>query len=186
MSPVGQLFYTSFVNKEADKDKDFYNKKIIIKASMDNARGDTANAKRLYQVYARLNFKNRPVREDRSILAEIKNVGINREISKTFDLQKPTKFHITGTGENCSGDLKTWCDFGWIEDANGKTIWQMPAQPAVPAGGAIKNQRVETVITLPAGTYILHYKSDSGHAYDNWDSLPPDNFFWGITLASLH
>jgi len=61
----------------------------------------------------------------------------------------------------------------------------MQAQPAVPAGGAVKNQKVETVITLLAGTYILKYKSDSGHAYDNWDSLPPDNFIWGITLSLI-
>jgi hypothetical protein len=28
----------------------------------------------------------------------------------------------------------------------------------------------------------LRYKSDWGHAYGNWDSLPPDQFFWGIVV----
>lgn len=50
------------------------------------------------------------------------------------------------------------------------------------AGGALKNQKIDQEITLPAGSYFLRYKSDAGHAYNNWDSPPPDNFFWGIIL----
>ena len=108
-----------------------------------------------------------------------------RKFQKKFVLTNLTKIKIEGIGENCSGDFKSWCDYGWIEDSNGQIIWQMQGQPAVSAGGAIKNQRVEAVITLPSGTYTLKFKSDSGHAYDNWDSLPPDNFVWGITLFKL-
>ena len=208
MSPVGQLFYKCFVNKDdavfgidfsqtineirkeikkhfKSEYKDFYNKEIISEATIDNFKGDTASAKKLYNLYAELNFKNIRIRKYNSILAQINYVGINQEISKKFVLKKSTKIQITGIGENCSGDFKSWCDYGWIEDTAGKIIWQMQAQPAVPAGGAVKNQKVETVITLLAGTYILKYKSDSGHAYDNWDSLPPDNFIWGITLSLI-
>jgi hypothetical protein len=58
----------------------------------------------------------------------------------------------------------------------------MPGQPVQPAGGAAKNQRVDVVIQLPAGRYQLRYKSDWGHAYGNWDSLPPDQLFWGIVV----
>jgi len=54
----------------------------------------------------------------------------------------------------------------------------MQNQPAGPAGGAWKNQMVTQVIELPAGHYRLRYKSDSGHAFNYWDSLPTDNFFW--------
>jgi hypothetical protein len=61
-------------------------------------------------------------------------------------------------------------------------IWQMQGQPAKHAGGAFKNQKVDQEITLPAGSYLLRYKSDAGHAYNSWDSAPPDNFFWGIIL----
>lgn len=49
-------------------------------------------------------------------------------------------------------------------------------------GGAKKNQKVESVVMLQPGAYKLKYKSDWAHAYDSWDSLPPDNFIWGITL----
>jgi hypothetical protein len=61
----------------------------------------------------------------------------------------------------------------------------MPGHTASPAGGAIKNQRVDTIIDLPAGSYKLRYTSDSGHAYNDWDSLPPDDFFWGIILFEI-
>jgi len=60
----------------------------------------------------------------------------------------------------------------------------MQGQPASSAGGAAKNQRVEQVISLGPGNYVLHYKSDSAHAFNSWDSLPPDNFFWGIILLN--
>jgi len=28
----------------------------------------------------------------------------------------------------------------------------------------------------------LRYKSDDSHAFDNWNSLPPDINFWGIAV----
>ncbi|WP_312992825.1 hypothetical protein [Chryseobacterium flavum] len=52
-------------------------------------------------------------------------------------------------------------------------------------GGALKNQSVTEDLTLPPGQYTLHYKSDSGHAYNHWDSLPPDDYFWGIRVLDI-
>jgi hypothetical protein len=97
-------------------------------------------------------------------------------------LKSKTKLRVYGVGEDCSGNHNSWCDYGWIEDAAGKVVWEMPGHPVASAGGAAKNQRVDAVIELPAGGYKLRYKSDWGHAYGNWDSLPPDQFFWGIVL----
>lgn len=202
-SPVGQLFYKCFINKnlygidfshnikiireEIAKGfkieyKDFYNKEIISQAIIDNFKGDTTSTKELYHLYAALNFKKNQTRLSNSSLAAIDHAGINQEIVKTFVLAQPTKIRIIGVGENCSGDFKSWCDYGWIEDNKGQTIWQMQGQPAGPAGGVIKNQKVEAFITLPAGTYALKYKSDAAHAYGSWDSLPPNDFIWGIIL----
>jgi hypothetical protein len=138
----------------------------------------------LYKIYADLNFDSGYQLPRGKMVAALKNMGINQDSTKWFTLTKTTKLRVYGVGEDCSGDFSTWCDFGWIEDSSGKMIWQMQAQPAEPAGGARKNQRVEADISLPAGSYRLRYKSDSGHAYNNWDSLPPDNFFWGIILLS--
>jgi hypothetical protein len=41
---------------------------------------------------------------------------------------------------------------------------------------------IDEVITLPAGNYKLRYKTDDSHAFDHWNSLPPDVNFWGIAI----
>ncbi|SEW28353.1 CubicO group peptidase, beta-lactamase class C family [Chitinophaga sp. YR573] len=203
VSPVGQLLYKYCINKDSNflhldyhlpvqaireklnttnPYKDFYNKELITQATMALVNGDTIKAKDLYEIYGSLNFNHTEALPTGEIIAAIKNIGINKEVTKTFTLSKATRLRVYGVGENCSGDFNSWCDYGWIEDASGKMIWQMQGQPAKHAGGALKNQKVDQEITLPAGSYFLHYKSDEGHAYNNWDSAPPDNFFWGIIL----
>lgn len=203
MSPVGQLLFRYVINKDkpfesidyrlpaADITKkikkqtayrDFYNKELIVQATMRNSRGDLADARKLYGVYAEVNFTHEK-KSQRDTIAAIINAGIDQALSKTFTLDSPLTVHAYGAGENCSADYSSWCDYGWIEDSAGKVVWQMQGQKATPAGGAIKNQCVGATVSLPAGTYTLKYKSDSGHAYDNWDSLPPDEFFWGIVLT---
>jgi len=162
--------------------KDFYNKELVAQAAMSIVHGDTARAKQFYDLYAKLNFARiAPLPKGQAIVV-IRNAGINQDISKTFSLRKSTAVRVYGVGENCSGDFTSWCDYGWIDDSQGKMVWQMQGQAAKHAGGAPKNQRVDTVITLKAGSYKLRYKSDAGHAYGNWDSAPPDHFFWGIVL----
>ena len=208
MSPVGQLFYKCIVNKDpalsdihfsqpineikreiaknfTEGYRDFYNKEIISEATIDNFKGDTAKAKQLYRLYSELNFVNLPAYKASPVVAEIKEAGVNQKVSKDFVLTNTTRLKVIGVGENCSPDLKSWCDYGWIEDNKGNVVWQMQSQQAVHAGGAKKNQKVENIIVLPPGTYQLKYKSDWAHAYNNWDSLPPDSFFWGITLSLI-
>lgn len=203
MSPVAQLFYKYCINKDpnllllnyhnpsqvileklktADPYKEFHNKELITQATMSIVSGDTVKAKQLYEIYAGLNFSHTETLPDAEIIADIQNAGINKEFTKSFTLSKPTRIRVYGVGENCSADFSSWCDYGWIEDLSGKMIWQMQGQTARHAGGALKNQKVDQEITLPAGSYLLRYKSDSGHAYNNWDSTPPDHFFWGIIL----
>jgi hypothetical protein len=203
MSAIGQLFYKYCINKDsellrldyhlpveaireklatASAYKEFYNKELITHATMAIVSGNTLRAKQLYEIYGSLNFAHTETVPAGHIIAAIVNAGINNEFKKAFTLLKSTRLRVYGVGENCSGDFSSWCDYGWIEDASGKIIWQMQGQPAKHAGGARKNQRVDQAITLPAGSYFLRYKSDSGHGYNNWDSAPPDNFFWGVVL----
>jgi CubicO group peptidase (beta-lactamase class C family) len=180
MSPVGQLIYKDFIGR---KPGDMLNKELIIRAAMDFVNEDTAGAASLYEEYRKDNFQGKPaVPPAGNAIAEIKDVPIQRDTGQAFTLKSKTKLRVYGVGEDCSGDHSSWCDYGWIEDAGGKVVWQMQGQPVQPAGGAAKNQRVDAVIELPAGSYKLRYKSDWGHAYGNWDSLPPDQFFWGIVV----
>jgi CubicO group peptidase (beta-lactamase class C family) len=207
-SPVAQLLYKYYISLnsgfvavdytlpigmirkkiKADKQspyKDFYNKELVTQAAMFLIRGDTLKAMQFYDLYARLNFTHINRSPEGKEIAGIRNVGINQEVKKSFKLMHTTQIRVYGVGENCSGDFSSWCDYGWIEGSSGKLIWQMPGQKAERAGGALKNQRVEAIVELPAGSYILRYKSDAGHAFNNWDSAPPDNFFWGIVLFAV-
>lgn len=52
-----------------------------------------------------------------------------------------------------------------------------------PAGGAEKNRRYEGTMTLKAGEYILRYRSDGSHSFEDWNDDPPsDPINWGITV----
>ena len=200
-SPVGQLLYRTLLNprlpaidyglpaaalvkqvrgRSKSGDPDFYNRELITRAILANLNRNPARAKVLYQTYGALNFTP-PAAPARAALARIGQVTSNQDVTKAFTLPAATKVRIVGVGENCSADFKEWCDYGWIEQ-NGKVVWEMQGKRAASAGGATKNQRVEEVIELPAGTYQLRYKSDYAHAYDHWDSFPPANFTYGIEL----
>lgn len=49
-------------------------------------------------------------------------------------------------------------DYGWIEDDKGSRVWEMQ------------------------GNYKLRYKTDDSHAFDHWNSLPPDINCLGIAV----
>ncbi len=207
LSPVGQLFYKSFVNDDSSllnidysasnesiiqtlaKRKtssstydDFYNKEVITNASMYRF-SNPQKSKELYKLYYELNKGNRPAFTSQPVLAEIAQVEANQDLAKEFRLTKATKVRVYAVGENCSFDCSEWCDYGWIENIdNQTTIWGMNGKPCKPAGGANKNQFVTTVIDLPEGNYRLHYKSDYAHSYNNWDALPPTHSFYGIAV----
>jgi len=65
-------------------------------------------------------------------------------------------------------------------------VWEMTAENTTFAGGAAKNCRYDGAIDLPAGDYIVHYRTDDSHAYGDWNAAPPfDKNAWGITLYGL-
>ncbi|MCB0314635.1 MAG: hypothetical protein KDH84_15470, partial [Calditrichaeota bacterium] len=54
------------------------------------------------------------------------------------------------------------------------------------AGGSRKNRLTEEVITLPAGTYTVYFRTDGSHAYGDWNAdAPPHPERWGITVYPL-
>ena len=49
-----------------------------------------------------------------------------------------------------------------------------------------KNRVFDGVITLPAGNYVLRYRSDGTHSYNDWNTDPPDDpESWGIAVFRL-
>ena len=115
------------------------------------------------------------------ILARLIHVGDDEHVRKQFDLSKRTRVRIYCIGE---GDEDGMYDYGWIRNADsGDLVWEMRYRHTQPAGGAAKNRMIDTTITLEAGSYIVHYRSDDTHSFHDWNSTPPrDKENWGITI----
>jgi len=75
-------------------------------------------------------------------------------------------------------------DYGWIENAStGTVVWEMTYSMTFHAGGGRKNRSVNTTLLLEKGDYLLRYRSDDSHSYNDWNVEPPDDpEYWGITL----
>jgi CubicO group peptidase (beta-lactamase class C family) len=160
---------------------DVYKKELMGQLRIYASVGKNSESPRLYKVYAELYQKKLP--DDllkKATIAQI--VGVTDDANKQieFDLPRTQSVRVFAIGEGQGGEM---FDYGWIESAEtGKAVWEMKAPETGHAGGAEKNRIVDAVVTLRAGKYKLHYKSDDSHSFDNWNSLPPDINFWGIAL----
>ena len=62
----------------------------------------------------------------------------------------------------------------------------MTYQKTTSAGGARKNRKVDQIITLPAGKYIVMFETDGSHSFNDWNDDPPDDpIHYGITLYKV-
>ena len=204
-SPVGLAFLKSFILPEMPEtdweapatdlqerlklasDKpyaDLYKKELLVRARMYASVGKTGESSRLFKAYGALYSKGLP--DDlakKKALAEIVRVADGADQTVEFNLPRAQGVRVFAIGEGQGGEI---FDYGWIENAEtGKVVWQMQARETAPAGGAGKNRKADTVITLPAGRYKLRYKSDDSHSFDRWNALPPDINFWGIALYAV-
>jgi len=119
--------------------------------------------------------------EQKNIIAELIRVGDDEHLVKLFSLGSTTTLRIYAIGE---GDWDDMYDYGWIENTEtNQTVWKMRYRETDHAGGADKNRSINTTITLKAGTYKVHYKSDDSHSYHDWNSkAPSDAGHYGITI----
>ncbi|MFC2083752.1 two-component regulator propeller domain-containing protein [Bacteroidota bacterium] len=122
-------------------------------------------------------------KNNRSI-ASLLEVGNNKNLIKTFDIQNETKVLIVSTGEGLDN---TQMDYSWIENKDEKKIWSMDYKKSLFAGGAVCNIIQVEIDTLKPGKYKLHYSSDNRHSYGNWVALgPPDKpELWGVEVFSI-
>ena len=117
------------------------------------------------------------------VLAQLVDMGDGEDARKTFQLTAQTRLRVYALGEGRDSHM---FDYGWIEDSNGQTVWKMTYDETEPGGGADKNRMFEGVITLPAGTYALRYKSDGSHSHADWNDEPPDDpESWGISVFRM-
>ena len=160
---------------------DLYRTDLATKIRIYQSVGRAAEATQLMKMYGEIYAKPMPADLGKlPVLAQIVQVLDNEDKTVAFSLAKSQDVRIFAIGEGQGGEM---FDYGWIEDADkGSRVWEMQEPKTTPAGGAGKNRRIDVVITLPAGNYKLRYKSDDSHAFDHWNSLPPDINFWGIAV----
>ena len=120
------------------------------------------------------------VEAKQAVLAEIVKVGNDQDRRLPFKLDRARSLRIYALGE---ADGQEFADWGWIEDASGKTVWSMATATTGPAGGAEKNRLADEVVKLPKGAYTLRYRTDDSHAYGKWNARAPrDKEHYGITV----
>ena len=120
--------------------------------------------------------------DDPALIVKVTRVRDGERERRPFTLDRETEVRIYALGE---GDGDEMYDYGWIEDARtGDVVWEMDYRDSEHAGGASKNRLVDTKLRLPAGNYVLHYRTDGSHAFGDWNDAPPsDPINWGITLS---
>ena len=118
-----------------------------------------------------------------NVVVQLTDMGDDENARMTFQLPAATRVRIYALGEGRDGKM---FDYGWIEDASGRTVWEMKFAETIPAGGADKNRMSDGVLTLPAGSYVLRYVSDGSHSHADWNDEPPDDpDSWGITVFRM-
>ena len=114
------------------------------------------------------------------VVAQLVQVLDNEDKTVEFSLPRAQQVRIFSIGEGLAEQM---FDYGWIENVDkGTPVWEMRAEKTAYAGGAVKNRKIDVVITLEPGKYKLRYKTDDSHAFDHWNALPPDINFWGIAV----
>jgi CubicO group peptidase (beta-lactamase class C family) len=116
---------------------------------------------------------------DWPIIASIEGVGNDAHEIIEFTLDECTLTRIYAIGEGGEPGMK---DFGYIENvATAQIIWNMYFYETDSAG-YYRNRRIDRALSLPPGTYRLHFQTDGTHAFADWGDRPPSHRFWGITL----
>ncbi|GMQ83099.1 MAG: hypothetical protein BMS9Abin05_2577 [Rhodothermia bacterium] len=112
-------------------------------------------------------------------------VGNNEHEMVQFTVTDSISVLVSALGEiTARGALY---DYGWVEDnASGVTLWKMSRENSLYAGGDNTN-RIETAfLDLGPGEYTVHFKTDGGHAYNNWSlSKPSFPNRWGVALFDV-
>jgi len=146
--------------------------------------GKPASAGKVLDTYIRFFTSTElPDFKSQSPFAMIDRVGNNTYSIVEFTLQQDTDVDIFTVGGYRLGQM---VDYGGIEDvSSGKLIWMMTPERVSSAGGVGNNRQVNEQITLPAGIYRLHFRTNETHSFGNWIDLPPDTLFWGIALYAV-
>jgi hypothetical protein len=121
---------------------------------------------------------------DPAIVALLTGIGDDESRSHRFSLEEETKIRVYAIGEGTSGEMH---DYAWIENVETRrAVWEMTYNTSEHAGGGDKNRLFNGTIVLPAGEYVLRYRSDGSHSLEDWNVTPPaDPANYGVTLKKV-
>jgi len=119
-------------------------------------------------------------------IVSLTRIRDNAYEKKGFRLNKDSRIHILAIGERDYRQDRL-ADYGWIVNAEDfGRVWEMTSDNTDHAGGAAKNCRFDGVIELKAGDYIVYYRSDDSHAYNEWNAPAPfESDRYGITVSGM-
>lgn len=123
-----------------------------------------------------------PPKEMPNVVLKVTGLGDRAFIHEAFALSEPTTMSVYALGEGKSGNELVDC--GWIANAASRErVWEMERNTDY-AGGAGKNVKSSSDVTLPKGEYVVYYFTDDSHSAADWNEAPPyDPLNWGITLS---
>jgi hypothetical protein len=116
-------------------------------------------------------------------IVSLTRIGDDEIASDGFTLEKPLDVRVYAVGEGTGNEMH---DYGWILNASTREpVWRMSYRDTERAGGATKNRMVNAVLSLDAGSYIVHYMTDGSHSWNDWNSSPPEyEDAWGISVLA--
>lgn len=120
----------------------------------------------------------------RTPLVSFLRVPSSTEREAEIEVMRPVRLVVSAQGEiSGSGSLY---DYAQLERIDGEEVWKMSRERSEAAGGNDKNRREVAFVTLEPGRYLLRYETDDSHAFDDWNTDPPDNpARWGVALFPL-
>lgn len=147
----------------------------------DSSRDWIVEIDRVDEVYQRRDVKKILRAKRRNAVLSLTDTDDDHTAKKGFSLSQSLKVKIYGLGEGYKGKMY---DYGWIINADTReTVWKMRENASEYAGGAVKNRLFRDEIELPAGNYLVYFRTDANHSSNAWNANPPyDPYFWGLTL----
>ena len=111
------------------------------------------------------------------LVAAIDSVGDGRDLRTPFALDRDGAVLVIAAGE--LSDAQPY-DYATIETEDGRQVWSMTWQNTVPAGEDLLHRRLRLELPLPAGRYVLRYRTDGGRS---WGDFGPDSeVLWGVRV----
>lgn len=125
-------------------------------------------------------FEYEPVPAGQTIVS-LTGVGNDEDRAQGFQLKRALDVRVFALGEGRNGDMS---DYAWISNADThKRVWTMRYDDTEHAGGTEKNRLFDSTLHLAPGNYVVHYRSDGSHSYNDWNGTPPaDAKYWGVSV----